>query len=68
MTAPDTSCAWNRCPKCGQLVDVDDGFDGSEVRCLACNAHLVWTAFMDDTWALVPATDDDEADDDGGDP
>ena len=65
MTNAASNCAWNVCPKCGQLVDTDDCFDGSEVRCLACNILLVCTAFTDETWALLIAddTDVDPADD-----
>jgi ribosomal protein S27E len=32
---------WNTCPKCKNEVDVDDVFDGSEVRCLGCRTVLV---------------------------
>jgi hypothetical protein len=72
----DTSCAWNRCPKCNEIVGVDECVDGSEVDCGACDERLVCTEFVDDTWALISADEGDAdeseyeqgADDVGGGP
>lgn len=50
---------WNRCPTCSELVDVDDCVDGSEVRCLACNARLVLAEYVDETCGLVLADEGD---------
>lgn len=61
MIAPETSCAWNVCPECSELVDVDDdSVDGSEFDCRACDARLVLVEYIDDTCGLVLANDDDE--------
>lgn len=61
----DTSCAWNRCPTCGELVDVDGCVDGSEMNCPACNARLVLTEYVDDTFGLLLADDSEEDEPDG---
>jgi hypothetical protein len=63
-TENDTSCAWNRCPTCGELVDVDDCVDGSEVTCRACNARLVLTEYVDDTCGLSLADESNGEDTD----
>lgn len=59
-TESDTTCAWNRCPTCGVLVDVDDCVDGSEVDCGACDERLVLVEYVDDTWSLIPVEFDSE--------
>ena len=44
---------WNACPKCKNLVDIDDeGFDGSEVRCHDCGVMLVVSEYGDGAFAL----------------
>jgi DNA-directed RNA polymerase subunit RPC12/RpoP len=65
VSETDKTAAWNTCPKCGELVDVDECTDGSEVRCSACNKRLVCTEYTDDSWGLTPADEGDN--DDSGD-
>lgn len=52
---------WNTCPKCHELVDIDeDNSDGGEVHCRACDTYLILESFSDDSWALRNPDDDRE--------
>lgn len=44
---------WNKCAKCGQLVDCDDVHDGCEVRCLGCGAVNVVVEAGDGSFSLA---------------
>lgn len=55
----------NTCPHCGEHVNVPSSYDGVEFACRSCGKLSVWTAFGDESWALVaydeePLTTGDE--------
>ena len=56
-TEPKQGTPWNWCQRCNQLVDADDVFDGSEVKCLKCGREFICVAFRGGTWALSAAID-----------
>lgn len=48
-----------RCPHCGEMTDVDDVVDGSEVICMECGGISAATYFVGGSWALVKYDEDD---------
>jgi hypothetical protein len=53
MSDAYNDCPWNSCEECGENIDVDDCFDGSVVRCLACDTEHEVIECQDDSWMLV---------------
>jgi hypothetical protein len=53
VSDPERECPWNACEQCGEIVDVDDCFDGSLVRCLACDTEYEVVLCKDDSWMLI---------------
>lgn len=49
-----------RCPHCGEMTDVDEVSDGSEVVCMECDKASALTAFTDGSWCLVKYDDEEE--------
>jgi len=52
--------SWNTCPSCKQYVDADEVFDGSEVRCWACQKWFLVDHLGGDDWRLRPIEDGPE--------
>lgn len=50
----------NTCPHCGEHVDVPELPDGSEFECRSCGKLSVWTAFENESWALVAYDEEPE--------
>ncbi|RLB39095.1 MAG: hypothetical protein DRH30_10430 [Deltaproteobacteria bacterium] len=50
----------NSCPGCGELVDVDEGFDGAPFRCDGCGKRSIWTAFDGGYFQLIESGEEDD--------
>ena len=58
--------SWNTCPACGESIDADEVFAGSEVHCGCCNRWFVVTEFVgldgSSVWELRETDDADDND------